>query len=141
MSHDKKRTVQTILKCRAVHSQDLLLLIVKCPFNKIKILWWPTKALEKSFWLIYSNSHLNSRETVPLIAEMIRIHPLFLIILNAQAVFRCLKRTVVRDLLVSSFTDQFLNNTLQKKIILLSEIFLIRAKSALGKAYLFVSLQ
>ena len=45
---------------------DLLLLIVKCPFNKIKILWWPTIALEKSFRLIYGNTHLNSRETVPL---------------------------------------------------------------------------
>jgi len=34
--------------------------------NKIKILWWASPALEKSFWLICSKSHLNCRETVPL---------------------------------------------------------------------------
>ena len=31
---------------------------MKYPFNKIKILWWATIALERSFWLIYSNTHL-----------------------------------------------------------------------------------
>ena len=44
---------------------DLLLLIVKCPFNKIKILQWTVKALEKSFKLMYRNTHLNSHERVP----------------------------------------------------------------------------
>ena len=39
---------------------------MKKPFDKIKILWWQTIALEKSFPLIYSNTHLNSHETVPL---------------------------------------------------------------------------
>ena len=72
MSPDKKifpaivipaRIVQTIYNCRAIHTLDPLLLIVKCPFNKIKIF---VMALEKSFRLIYSNTHLNSRETVPL---------------------------------------------------------------------------
>jgi len=33
---------------------------------KSKILWWATIALEKSFWYICSNTHLNSRETVHL---------------------------------------------------------------------------
>ena len=47
MSPDKKyaqaiviaasRIVQTIYNYRAVHTLDPLLLIVKCPFNKIKI--------------------------------------------------------------------------------------------------------
>jgi len=32
------RIVQAILNCRAIQSMDLLFLIVKCPFNKIKIL-------------------------------------------------------------------------------------------------------
>ena len=46
------RIVQTIWNCKAVHTLDLLLLILKCPFNKIKILYWAVKALEKSFRLI-----------------------------------------------------------------------------------------
>ena len=46
---------------------DLYLLIVKCPFNEIKILQWVTIDLKKTFQFIYySNTHLNSRETVPL---------------------------------------------------------------------------
>jgi len=39
----------------AVHTLDLLYFIVKCPFNKLKILGW----IEKSFRLMYSNAHLN----------------------------------------------------------------------------------
>ena len=45
---------------------DLLLLIVKCPFNEMKILLLAALALEHIFRLIYSNTHLNSHETVPL---------------------------------------------------------------------------
>ena len=33
---------------------------------KIKFLWWATSVLEKSFQFLYSNTHLNSHETVPL---------------------------------------------------------------------------
>ena len=40
--------------------------IANCPFNKIKILSEATIGLEKSFWMMYSNLCLNSRETVPL---------------------------------------------------------------------------
>ena len=36
------------------------------PFNKIKTLWWTTIALEKSFQLMYSNTHLKFHETIPL---------------------------------------------------------------------------
>ena len=36
------------------------------PFYKIKISWWPTIAHEKIFRLMYSKTHLNSHETVPL---------------------------------------------------------------------------
>ena len=32
------RIAQTVCNCKARHMLDLLLLIVKCPFNKIKIL-------------------------------------------------------------------------------------------------------
>ena len=51
------------------HKLYLLLLIVKFPFNKIKIIRWATIALEKRAFdsYMYSNPHLNSRETVPLI--------------------------------------------------------------------------
>jgi len=38
----------------------------KCPFNRIQILRWATLALEKSFRLIYRNTHLGSRDAVPL---------------------------------------------------------------------------
>ena len=48
------------------HPDNLRLLILKCPFNKIKIVCWALKALEKSFRLIYSNTRLNICETVPL---------------------------------------------------------------------------
>jgi len=34
------RIIQTIWNWRAIHMLDLLLLIVKCPFNQIKILLW-----------------------------------------------------------------------------------------------------
>ena len=60
------RIIQTIWNCKALHMLNLFLLIVKCPFNKIKILGWVTLALEKSFQLINSDTHLNSRKTVPL---------------------------------------------------------------------------
>ena len=49
---------------------DLLLLIVKCAFNKIQILQWMIKVLEKSFRLIYNNTHLNSCERVPLTVHL-----------------------------------------------------------------------
>ena len=58
------KIVEAILHCRAVHTLDLILLIVKCPMNKIKIFKWMTLALEKSFRLINSNTHLNSHEIV-----------------------------------------------------------------------------
>ena len=45
-------------------------LIVKCPYNKVKILWWATFVIEKSLLLIYINAHLNSSETVPLKVEV-----------------------------------------------------------------------
>ena len=67
------KIIETIWNCWAVHMLDLLLLIVKCPFNKIKILWWAASALEKSFQVIYNNTHLNSRETVPLMKQIITI--------------------------------------------------------------------
>ena len=38
----------------------------KCPFNKIKILWWASPALEKSYQLIDKNNHISFPETVPL---------------------------------------------------------------------------
>ena len=40
--------------------------IANCPFNERKILSKATKGLEKSFWMLYSNIGLISRETVPL---------------------------------------------------------------------------
>ena len=40
--------------------------IANCPFNEIKILSEVTTGLEKSFWMMYSNIGLNSRETVHL---------------------------------------------------------------------------
>ena len=47
------RIIQTIRHCIAVHKLDLLLLIVKCPLNKIKILWHATTAPERAFhWYI-----------------------------------------------------------------------------------------
>ena len=39
-------------------------MIVKCPFNKIKILCEAMIGLEKSFQIMYSNIGLNSRESV-----------------------------------------------------------------------------
>ena len=57
------KIILTIWKCWVVHMLDVLLLIVKCPFHKIQILWWATSALEL---LIDSNIHLNFRETFPL---------------------------------------------------------------------------
>jgi len=44
---------------------DLLLLIVKCPFNKVKILMGD-RALVKIFRLIYRNTHLDAHEAVPI---------------------------------------------------------------------------
>ena len=44
--------------------------IANCPFNKIKILSEATTGLEKSFWMMYSNLCLNSRETVTLTATV-----------------------------------------------------------------------
>ena len=52
---------------------DLLWLIVKCPFNKIKILRLATIAFEKSFLSIDKNQYppYNSREQkVPLIVSL-----------------------------------------------------------------------
>ena len=43
------RIVRTIWNCRAVNMQGLLLYIAKCPFKKIKIVYWATSALKKSF--------------------------------------------------------------------------------------------
>ena len=42
------------------------LMIVKCPFKKIKILCLAMKGLGKSFRMMYSNIGLKSHETVPL---------------------------------------------------------------------------
>ena len=39
--------------------------IANCPFNKIKILSEATTGLEKSFRLMYSNTRLRIRETLP----------------------------------------------------------------------------
>ena len=60
------RIIQSIWNCQAVQTLDCFLLILKWPFNKIKILWFATTALKESFRLIFSNTHLYSRETVPL---------------------------------------------------------------------------
>jgi len=40
--------------------------IVKCPFNKIKVWREASNAMEKSYRLIKNNTHLRIRETVPL---------------------------------------------------------------------------
>ena len=42
------------------------LLIMNWPFKKVKILCEAMIGLEKSFWMIYSNTHLRTRETLPL---------------------------------------------------------------------------
>ena len=41
-------TIVTVENCSAIHTLDLLLLNVKCPFDKTKILW-ATIDLEESF--------------------------------------------------------------------------------------------
>ena len=38
----------------------------KCPFNRVKTLWWPFLALEKRCRLIYGCNHLSFHATVPL---------------------------------------------------------------------------
>ena len=42
------------------------MLIANCTFNKMQILCEAMIGLEKSFWMIYSNTHLRTRETLPL---------------------------------------------------------------------------
>ena len=65
--HPASRIVRSICKALLWNTYaELIFKIVKCPCNKIKNLWWASPALQKSFQLIYSNTHLNSRETVPL---------------------------------------------------------------------------
>ena len=46
------------------------LLIVNWAFKKVKILCEAMIGLENSFWLIYSNTHLRTRETLPLMAAV-----------------------------------------------------------------------
>ena len=46
------------------------LLIVNWPFKKAKILWEAMIGLEKSFWMIYSTTHLRTRETLPLSMDL-----------------------------------------------------------------------
>jgi len=58
--------VQTNWICRALHMLVLLMLIVKCPFYKIKIWWCVSTALKKGYRLIYRNTQIDSPDTVPL---------------------------------------------------------------------------
>ena len=51
----------------------LFLLIVNWPFKKVKMLSEAMIGLEKSFLLIYSNTHLRTRETLPLKKCLTRI--------------------------------------------------------------------
>ena len=100
------RMVQTIQNCRAVHSLDLLLLIVKCPFDKITIYSWPMIALCKSFQLIYCNTHLNSHETVPL--SVLLILPL------QSSLFSCLSsNSIISKLLSSSLSTSVIKYIFQ----------------------------
>jgi len=55
---------ETISLYKGAH--DSLLLILKCPFKEINILWEAMIGLEKSFQSTYSNTHLRIRETLPL---------------------------------------------------------------------------
>ena len=68
--------------CRIAEPFDAGSSFVKCPFNKIKILWWATIALEKSRRLIYININLNSCETVPLIQTKLNICLILIIFLR-----------------------------------------------------------
>ena len=61
----KKDPTFSMVYTIALHLIKPFLKIAHCLFHKIKILWLASLVLEISFWLIFSNAHLNSRETVP----------------------------------------------------------------------------
>ena len=53
-------------------AQDCFLYIVNWPFNKLKILYQAKIFFEKTFWLIYCNTHLKIGETLPLTSHYIQ---------------------------------------------------------------------